>query len=372
MPRSRAQSRSFANASALVAEMRGSDAWCYSPHKDVVVPPFAHSNRLKADSTRPWKHLRTRRTSQAANARARPKKPIHERFRARPKACSHPKPAREAQSPRIATFCSSLPWCALSPPHSPCGLTLACDPAHVSLHPAVVHAGGVYGPGAGSATKRETRYSQGIRQQLLQTFGARKPPIFIAEGRVPDQVFTDAKLCLAPTGEGWGIRLVKSLQSGCVPLIAQPYVEQPFESLIDYPAFSRRVGYTEVASLPSTLSDASLPPAELIRMRLRLQSASRALDWRAHSGGLAYNFTILSLCHRAVQLRGSLRARGASCEALARALLPLSGAGPEETRARAAEGMPIPWHSMALREATRELGALRRTLHFRPEASPLK
>ena len=41
---------------------------------------------------------------------------------------------------------------------------------------------------------------------------------------------------------------------------------------------------------------------------------------RVEAGGLAYNYTLLSLCHRAVELRGRLKAAGATCQPLAAGL----------------------------------------------------
>ena len=56
-------------------------------------------------------------------------------------------------------------------------------------------------------------------------------------------------------------------------------------------------------------------------MRARLARVRRAFAWRVESGGLAYNHTLLHLCHRAVELRGGLRAGpAASCAPLAEGL----------------------------------------------------
>ena len=44
--------------------------------------------------------------------------------------------------------------------------------------------------------------------------------------------------CLAPSGDGWGIRLAKSVLSGCVPVIIQPSVRQPFDDLLNYSKFA--------------------------------------------------------------------------------------------------------------------------------------
>jgi hypothetical protein len=226
----------------------------------------------------------------------------------------------------------------------------------------LVHGGGVYGPGGVRQSRAgwlNSRYSQGIRQELFETYanvsaidaGAMR----ISDRRLPEAIFAAAKFCLAPTGEGWGIRLAKSVLSGCVPLISQPLVEQPFEALLDYSTFSRRMAHGEAKDLTRQLSDSTVPPHQLHAMRRALGPVARALEWRPAMGGLAYNLTILALCHRAVELRGALRAHGARCDTLGRALLPLVGLDADGVQARAARGVPPVWHPPALVTATERL-----------------
>ena len=239
----------------------------------------------------------------------------------------------------------------------------------------LVHAGGIFGPAGVAAVRKgweRARYSQGMRQELFETFPTPREGIVIAERRLPESVFAAAKLCLAPTGEGWGVRLVKGLVSGCVPLIAQPLIEQPFEALLEYESFSRRMTYGDATKLPKVLSDTALPPKLLHRMRGQLAPAARALEWRSHLGGLAYNLTILALCHRAVELRGELRTPGASCELLGRALLPLVGVSAEGVAARARQGRPAGWLPKTVVDATNCLVDLRRSAMERCERQHIR
>ena len=77
----------------------------------------------------------------------------------------------------------------------------------------------------------------------------------------------------------------------------------------------------------------------------------RAYLWG--KGGLAYNYTLLGLCHRAHELRGGLRAGPhASCAPLARSL-----PGADEARR-----LPT-WYPPALADATRRAIAARRAAH---------
>jgi hypothetical protein len=184
--------------------------------------------------------------------------------------------------------------------------------------------------------------------------------ILVVERRVPESTFQESKLCLAPSGEGWGVRLSRSVQGGCVPLIGQPMLEQPLETLLDYDAFSLRMGHGDAADLPTRLGDTALPPTTLHAMRRALAPARRALEWRASHGGLAYNLTVLALCHRAVQLRGKLHAPDASCEPLAHAVLPLVGLSPRAVRERAAHGVTPAWYPRALVNVTEHLQKQRR------------
>ena len=46
------------------------------------------------------------------------------------------------------------------------------------------------------------------------------------------------------------MRTGKNAVLGCVPLIAQPYVVQPYEMLLPYELFGRRVSFEDIASLP--------------------------------------------------------------------------------------------------------------------------
>ena len=111
---------------------------------------------------------------------------------------------------------------------------------------------------------------------------------------------------------------------------------------------SARVEYAQVATLPSALNRL-MEPTKLEAMRSQARRARRAFLWGP--GGLAYNYTILALCHRAVELRGALRAGGASCATLAEAL-PL---------AYRSSNLPS-WIPEPVTKAVRELQAARRDL----------
>ena len=84
-------------------------------------------------------------------------------------------------------------------------------------------------------------------------------------------------------------------------------------------------------------------------MRRDLEAVRPAFIWDEKLG-LAYNYTLLSLCHRAVELHGRLRAGpNASCAALA-AALPLA-----KPRRRVPR-----WYPPAMRQAAEALRRARR------------
>jgi hypothetical protein len=66
----------------------------------------------------------------------------------------------------------------------------------------------------------------------------RLPPVLSMQWRPLPR---SCRYCLAPYGWGWGMRLSQVILSGCVPVIIQPHVFQPFEDVLDYDAFSVRL-----------------------------------------------------------------------------------------------------------------------------------
>jgi len=198
-----------------------------------------------------------------------------------------------------------------------------------------------------------TFYSQGMRQELFLRYGGeagRREGFYIRNRSLSASALSDvtqrARFCFSPSGHGWGMRTGKNAMIGCVPLVAQPYVVQPFELQLPFEAFSLRADFEDLPRLPLLLRNVS--DARLALMREALLRARRAFLWRVEAGGLAYNFTLLALCQRAVELRGGLKA-GGSCRELARGL-------PE---AAAAQRIPQ-WFPASLRKATLMAQAARR------------
>ena len=275
--------------------------WCHGPHKDVVVPPFSGMRPASADKQ------------------------------------SRPTSASRFDGNASCTWRSKSGGCRWYG------------------RPVLLHAGGVWGWHNTGKKGKVSFYSQGMRQQLFIKFhgdAGRQHSILVEDRSVPDELWTQAAFCFAPSGSGWGMRTVKILSTlDCLPMISQPYVLQPFETELPLDTMSARVEYAQVATLPSALSRL-MAPTKLEPMRSQARLARRAFSWGP--GGLAYNYTILALCHRAAELRGALKAGGASCAALAEAL-PL---------AHRASTLPS-WIPEPVAKAVRELQAARRDLAAR-------
>ena len=173
---------------------------------------------------------------------------------------------------------------------------------------------------------------------------------FCIDHRLPSEYYEQSRFCLAPSGDGWGDRLQKSVRAGCVPVrmhfemfapaiaghhpcvsasgvlsfppvqvIVQPGVLMPFEELLPYHRFSLRYGAAEIPTLHERL--AKIGDAEHARMRRALLRYAPAFNW--HEGeGRAYELAIYSLCLRGARLAANYTAGDvARCDLLRPAML---------------------------------------------------
>jgi hypothetical protein len=261
-----------------------------------------------------------------------------------------------------------VPPFAAAPPAGPARGDGSSPPQH-----SLVHAGGI--TGAGNQGKAHASYSMGMRQKLFARYGGEAGAahgialLNRSVGRAEAGLLRSSLFCLAPSGDGFGIRLSKAVLAGCLPLVAQPLTVQPLEDQLDYAAFSRRLELDELDEVPRLLREAAPRVRE---MRASLKTVRNAFHWApvaaqpaappaappaaapATERGDAYAYTLLTLCQRAVELRGALRAAGASCAPLARGL-------PGAAERRRWPG----WFPTALRRATRAVQAERRAAFLR-------
>ncbi|GFR40151.1 hypothetical protein Agub_g707, partial [Astrephomene gubernaculifera] len=163
----------------------------------------------------------------------------------------------------------------------------------------------------GGYSKPDMTYSQGVRQALNKMFGpggkydpqspnARKDIVIMGP---PPNTFTElmkSKFCLAPMGGGWGIRLSKAMLLGCVPVIVQDHIYQPFWDVVPFEDFSLRISRHDLHQLVDLLD--MITPQQLERLQAGVENYHRAFIWEAHYGGLAYNYTVTALKHRALNM----------------------------------------------------------------------
>lgn len=76
---------------------------------------------------------------------------------------------------------------------------------------------------------------------------------------LPQEMRTSV-FCLAPTGGGWGLRLVEAMQNGCIPLIIQDGVRQPGDGYLPYNDFSVRIAEADLERTEEILR--AIPPAK--------------------------------------------------------------------------------------------------------------
>jgi hypothetical protein len=146
-----------------------------------------------------------------------------------------------------------------------------------------------------------------------------------------------AKFCLAPYGHGWGIRLMKVIVAGCVPVIVQVGVAaglprtcswkacraalqlaahaahrnnlagsqprtsqdhgfQPYEDILPYEQFSIRLPNSDLPRIRELL--AAVTPGEWQRLHEGLKKWWRPFVWEQEAGGTAYQYAIASLKKR--------------------------------------------------------------------------
>jgi len=142
-------------------------------------------------------------------------------------------------------------------------------------------------------------YSQGVRQKVHKLY-ADHEGFLISAGHQDDAVmFGDARFCLAPSGDGFGVRLYKAIIiAGCVPLIIQPNVRQAFDELLRYDDFSLSATYGDIQHLPSIL--AAVTPEKHKAMRKAMLANAHAFTFaESEHGGDAYDYLVKSLRMRA-------------------------------------------------------------------------
>jgi hypothetical protein len=126
---------------------------------------------------------------------------------------------------------------------------------------------------------------------------AHRIPPSSAAAQVPDMgaSMRASRFCLAPAGHGWGIRIVHAMATGCVPLIIQDGVHQPFDDVLPYHEFSIRLPQADIGRLDAILR--AVTPSELRLLQAGVRRFHRAFVWGEGQGD-AYAWTVRSLQRR--------------------------------------------------------------------------
>jgi len=149
---------------------------------------------------------------------------------------------------------------------------------------------------AGGVRRDQPDYSNGVRQEFHSLFGAgQHPDVTIHEGPIAGYVehIRSSRFCLAPSGYGWGIRLSQLMAQGCVPVIVQDGVSQPWEDMLPYEEFSVRIPQRRIPQIAALL--AAVPDETYLALRTGVARHWRAFVWTDDVGGEAYDFMIRSL-----------------------------------------------------------------------------
>lgn len=114
----------------------------------------------------------------------------------------------------------------------------------------------------------------------------------------------EAKFCLAPYGYGWGIRLPQAMLAGCVPVVVQEHVFQPYEDVLPFETFSLRLSNADLPKLREILRGVSA--AQYKRLLAGVFQYREVFHWDDLWGSRAFDYTIASLRRRYLHLQGLL------------------------------------------------------------------
>ena len=157
---------------------------------------------------------------------------------------------------------------------------------------------------AGGTRMENPEYSQGVRQQIWTLYHNRTADGYQIHERVGNMgdEMRRSRFCLAPSGHGWGIRIVHAVAAGCVPVVIQDGVHQPYDDVLPYDAFSLRLPQSDVAQLDAVLRGVS--DLELRVLQAGVRRFHRAFLWAPARPdataypGEAYQWLIKSLHRR--------------------------------------------------------------------------
>jgi hypothetical protein len=156
---------------------------------------------------------------------------------------------------------------------------------------------------AGGVRPEDEQYSGGSRQLIAEWIPKWNDSEFAFVPHVDDYIGTlrSSKFCLTPYGHGWGIRIVFMFSTGCIPVIIQENVFQPYEDILPYEEFSIRLNNEDIPHLPSILR--AISSERLEELQKNLKKYWQSMIWPSEDQGRAFDYTILSLRRRYLNLK---------------------------------------------------------------------
>lgn len=147
-------------------------------------------------------------------------------------------------------------------------------------------------------------YSQGVRRAVFDTFNS-TDGFRLVDSAVERmdmvsfmQSMRRSQFCLAPSGSGFGVRIVYAAVAGCIPVVIQDGVRQPFDDVMDYWDFSISLRFEDIPRLDNILG--KVTPTKAQHMRRHLRGAAKNFLWRTREDGvgMAYETALRALQRR--------------------------------------------------------------------------
>lgn len=139
---------------------------------------------------------------------------------------------------------------------------------------------------------------------LTAADGIQIGPIKDMRGQTYRGILRSAVFCINPLGHGWGLRIVPAATWGCIPIMLQDGVYQPWEDLLPYRDFSLRFRFDEIKDMVASLR--AMEPERVLEMYRALRKVHKAFVWPRRLGGTAYAMTIASLHSRLQRFQGAI------------------------------------------------------------------
>ncbi|KAJ4775422.1 exostosin family protein [Rhynchospora pubera] len=117
----------------------------------------------------------------------------------------------------------------------------------------------------------ENSYSMGLRQKLADEFGStpnkegkfgkqQTPNVIVTSLKSPTyyEEMASSLFCGVLPGDGWSGRMEDSMLNGCIPVIIQDGIFQPYENVLNYNSFAVRILEDDIPNLVSILQESQV------------------------------------------------------------------------------------------------------------------